>query len=95
MPPCPGTPQHRASAAVERGAPVALPGAHAAWYASTADILMPMAPMRLVGLGIGAPGPVDGDAGMMIDTVIPMAAFARVALAHVPHQAVGAPAQRT
>jgi hypothetical protein len=61
MPPCPGTPQHRASAAVEHGAPVALPGAHAALYASTADILVPTAPMRLVGLGIGAPGPVGGE----------------------------------
>jgi glucokinase len=47
--------------------------------------------IRLDGIGIGLPGLVDVDKGMMIDTANPMAVFAQVPLAAVLREATGLP----
>ena len=47
--------------------------------------------IRLDGIGIGLPGLVDVEKGMMIDTANPMAAFAQVPLAALLREATGLP----
>lgn len=47
--------------------------------------------LRLEGIGIGLPGLVDAQKGMMIDAVTPMAEFAQVPLADVLHGVTGLP----
>jgi glucokinase len=47
--------------------------------------------IRLDGIGVGLPGLVDVEKGMMIDTANPMAEFAQVPLAGALHDATGLP----